>query len=137
MKPRDLISYRAVTFRQSRQSIKNRDRCKTQPKTASSSAACMQMTSIQERHELLLFWFYNLMSHSFYIHTETSVRHHPLPSLPSFIYLLCSGIAVSTFASSVPLLQFPSSVSHLHCGHLSLTLDVFIFPIFPSNLFLY
>lgn len=117
-------------------SIKNRDLCKTQPKTEFHllQLACKWLPF--KRHELLLFWFYILMSHSFYIHMETSVCH-PLPSLPSFIYLLCSGIAVSTLcilrpSDAISLLCFPSSVRPPRCDP-----GRFHFSHFPSNLFLY
>lgn len=69
---------------------------------------------LSKRHKPFLFWFCILMSHSFYIHMESSVCQ-PLPSLPCFIYLLCSGIAVSTLCilrprAAISLLCFPSSL---------------------------
>lgn len=69
---------------------------------------------LSKRRKPFLFRFCILMSLSFSIHMESSVCH-PLPSLPCFIYLLCSGITVLTLCilrprAAISLLCFPSSL---------------------------
>lgn len=94
-----------------RQSTEITDLGETQTKN-SCILCCERLSS--ERHWLFSFCFHVFFftSRSFNIHAQSSACRH-LPSLPSFIYLLCFVrfrlFAFSRCGAAISLLCFPSS----------------------------